>query len=86
MAGMPKQLIERAKDLLSWFESQRMSGRETAKQIQFAPIKELQLNLFELKDEHTLKLRQILSGIDVDRLTPVEALLKLQELKNALLN
>ena len=86
MAGMPKQLIERAKDLLSWFESQRMNGRETAKQIQFAPIKELQLNLFELKDEHTLKLRQILSGIDVDRLTPVEALLKLQELKNALLN
>jgi hypothetical protein len=42
--------------------------------------------LFELKDEHTLKLRQILSGIDVDRLTPVEALLKLQELKKALLN
>jgi hypothetical protein len=40
--------------------------------------------MFELKDADTLKIRNILAGVDIDRMTPVEALLKLQEIKQAL--
>ena len=42
--------------------------------------------MFELKDSDTLKIREVLAGVDVDRMTPVEALLKLQEIKLALLD
>jgi hypothetical protein len=40
--------------------------------------------MFELRDEDTLKIRRILAGCDIDRMTPVEALLKLQEIKREL--
>jgi cell division protein ZapA (FtsZ GTPase activity inhibitor) len=43
------------------------------------------MRLFELMDEDTLKLRKFFSEIDIDRLTPVEALLKLHELKQMLI-
>ena len=42
------------------------------------------MNLFELKDEDTAKIRLLMSGIEIDQITPVEALLKLQEIKRIL--
>ncbi|MEO0472731.1 MAG: DNA mismatch repair protein MutS, partial [Bacteroidota bacterium] len=84
MAGMPKDLVARAKQLLKHFEQNRVSDKAAAKAVKFSKKKEIQLNMFELKDPDTLKIRTILSGVDIDRMTPVEALLKLQEIKGAL--
>ena len=84
MAGMPRQIINRANELLLHFESAKMEQQEKATSVRFAERQTVQLNMFELKDEDTLKIRQILAGCDIDRMTPVEALLKLQEIKTAL--
>lgn len=86
MAGMPPTLVERAKQLLSHFEQNRINDKKAAgSAMTFSTNSSIQLNMFELKDEDTLKIRQILSGVDIDRMTPVEALLKLQEIKRNLL-
>ncbi|RMG65429.1 MAG: DNA mismatch repair protein MutS [Bacteroidetes bacterium] len=85
MAGMPGSLVKRARQLLSHFEQSRLSDQEAARSVRFSDRKTIQLNMFELKDQDTLKIREILSGVDIDRMTPVEALLKLQEIKQALL-
>jgi len=85
MAGMPISLVERAQELLAHFEQNKISDKETAQSVKFSNKQSFQLNMFELKDEDTLRIRQILSGVDIDRMTPVEALLKLQEIKKALL-
>lgn len=84
MAGMPPSLIQRARELLSHFEATRVGDQKTVKSLKFSGKQSFQLNMFELKDTDTLKIRQILSGVDIDRMTPVEALLKLQEIKRAL--
>lgn len=86
MAGMPKTIVKRAKELLVQFEQNRLRDQETAQNIKFAPKSDIQLNMFELKDTDTLKIRNILAECDIDRMTPVEALLKLQEVKRALLD
>lgn len=86
MAGMPKSIVKRSSELLSHFEQNKMHDNEVAKNIQFSAKQSIQLNMFELKDADTLKIREVLSGVDVDRMTPVEALLKLQEIKLALID
>ncbi len=84
MAGMPETLTGRARQLLSHFEQHRVSDKDAARQVRFSNRQSIQLNMFELKDSDTLKIRHILQGLDIDRMTPVEALLKLQEIKKAL--
>ncbi len=44
----------------------------------------MQLSIFDAHSETFAEIRKLLEGIDVNRLTPVEALLKLQEIKNML--
>ncbi|MEL6845320.1 MAG: hypothetical protein AAFP02_19105, partial [Bacteroidota bacterium] len=85
MAGMPKDLVKRAQSLLRHFEQNRVSDQKAAQSVKFSKKPTMQLNMFELKDADTLKIRQILAGVDVDRMTPIEALLKLQEIKQVLM-
>ena len=84
MAGMPDKIVDRARELLMHFEASRMDDEEAAKRVKFAEKQSVQLNMFELKDSDTLKIREALAGVDIDRMTPVEALLKLQEIKRLL--
>lgn len=84
MAGMPGTVTSRARELLTHFESRRMDQKEAVAGFKFSTRQEVQLNMFELRDEDTLAIRRILSGCDIDRMTPVEALLKLQEIKREL--
>ena len=84
MAGMPKSLVNRAEELLVHFEQSKVEDQEKAQSIRFTEEQKLQLNMFELKDTDTLRIREVLSGCDIDRMTPVEALMKLQEIKQAL--
>jgi DNA mismatch repair protein MutS len=84
MAGMPKRIVARANELLLHFEQNKVQDKEAARAVKFSTRQQVQLNMFELKDADTLRIREILAGVDVDRMTPVEALLKLQEIKLAL--
>lgn len=82
MAGMPPSLIERANKILAQLESSREQSKSEGISASIAPQKsQLQLSIF---DAHSLvfeEIRKTLSDIDINRLTPVEALLKLQEIK-----
>lgn len=69
MAGLPDVVIKRSKEILQNFEKREERARRKD---------EFQINLFEYKDE---ELRDIIDKIKVEEMTPLEALVKLQELK-----
>jgi DNA mismatch repair protein MutS len=83
MAGMPATLIKRANELLQELESSReKSGVENITQkLQTASAPKLQLSIFDEHSETFENIRKALTLVDINRLTPVEALLKLQEIK-----
>lgn len=87
MAGMPPSLIDRANDILKQLESKHVDEElgETVKKIASRQeTARMQLSIFDAHSETFDEIRQALEGIDINRLTPVEALLKLQEIKNKL--
>jgi DNA mismatch repair protein MutS len=92
MAGMPPALIERANDILKQLESkhvdeQGVGSRETGelnKKIKQLSLPQMQLSIFDAHSETFDEIRKLLNDIDINRLTPVEALLKLQEIKSRL--
>jgi len=84
MAGLPKVIIERSKDILSSLEGAR--GNDTQKQAEKIKAKKKsrdafsgQLTIFEFKDD---ELREKIKNIDINIITPIEALKLLNELKN----
>ena len=82
MAGMPPQLIDRANDVLKQLEAKQEGSVAINTKRIAAP--QLQLSIF---DEHSATfgtIRELLDNIDINRLTPVEALMKLNEIKNLL--
>ncbi len=88
MAGMPPELIKRANDMLAMLEASRDNASNQSQQISEV-IKEtqqprLQLNIFDTHSVTFEEIRKILSETDINQLTPVEALLKLQEIKSKL--
>jgi DNA mismatch repair protein MutS len=83
MAGMPPALLQRAEEILALLEEKHGSSGTTAhkvKNIQAAPT--FQLNIFEGLAEDLRRIQQTLDTTDINTLTPVEALLKLNELKS----
>ena len=87
MAGMPPSLIERANELLAHLESKHVN-EEIADSVKTILTKSgsnrMQLSIFDAHTETFEEIRKLLEGIDINRLTPVEALLKLQEIKSKL--
>lgn len=86
MAGMPPSLIDRANSILKQLE-QKHPGKETGSpghQLKHLSAPQLQLSIFDIHTETFQQMRQILENLDINRLTPVEALLKLNEIKGLL--
>lgn len=83
MAGMPVTLIQRANEILKQLEDQR-GGSDIKEQLKQMPVQKMQLNIFDIHSQTFEDIRKMLGGIDINRLTPVEALLKLQEIKQKL--
>jgi DNA mismatch repair protein MutS len=83
MAGMPGSLINRANEILKQLEDQRSSG-DIKEQLKQLPTQKMQLNIFDIHSQTFDEIRTMLEGMDINRLTPVEALLKLQEIKQRL--
>lgn len=83
MAGMPPSLIERANDILKQLETKHVD-EEISDAVKKIAAPKMQLSIFDAHSETFDEIRKILEGIDINRLTPVEALLKLQEIKGRL--
>ena len=85
MAGMPRSVVNRASDILKELE-QSIEKQELAKPIaDLADHREgLQLSIFQLDDPVLKQIRDELIEIDIDNLTPVEALNKLYNIKKLL--
>lgn len=82
MAGMPQSIVKRANDILKQLET------DNRKQGIAKPIKEIneqregyQLNFFQLDDPVLSQVRDEIHSLDVNNLTPMEALNKLNEIK-----
>ncbi|RNA64593.1 DNA mismatch repair protein MutS [Prosthecochloris sp. ZM_2] len=76
MAGMPGEVITRAREILAGMEGREV---ELPSRQASSPVQVSQISLFE-EEEH--KLKRALERIDIDRLRPVDALLELQKLKD----
>ena len=75
MAGMPKSLLIRSKEILNTLESSRSTSKINNKQDQY------QLSFIQLDDPIIDEIKMELRHIDIDNLTPIDALMKLHEIK-----
>ncbi len=83
MAGMPPSLLQRAEEILVQLEDKQVA-EHLGEQVKRLAAPQLQLSIFDAHTETFTTIRQLLKDLDINRLTPVEALLKLQEIKNLL--
>lgn len=82
MAGMPQPVLQRSKKMLKQLEKSH-SGDELTEKIKDINS-EMQLSFFNLDDPLLEELKADILDTDIDRLTPVEALMKLNEIKRKL--
>jgi DNA mismatch repair protein MutS len=80
MAGMPKKMLDRAHEVLKQLESSH-AGQQKGKSIQSEKTEDFQLSFFQLDDPVLENIKDELISIDINTLTPVEALMKLNEIK-----
>jgi DNA mismatch repair protein MutS len=80
LAGMPNRIVLRANEILHFLEKDKHKN-ERKKKLEEMP--KVQMSLFEL-DPRTKEVQEILSKIDINTLSPVEALLKLNEILSIL--
>ena len=80
MAGLPKFVTDRAKEILQNLESKELTPYEIKKEklSKLNKKDDMQFSLFEVKDD---SLRKEITDLEINKMTPMEALSKLDELK-----
>jgi len=78
MAGMPKQIIKKSEHILKKLENSRAKEDNKNK---ITEKEDIQLSFFQLDDPTLIQIRDEIIDIDINTLTPVEALMKLNEIK-----
>ncbi|WP_394344104.1 DNA mismatch repair protein MutS [Rufibacter hautae] len=83
MAGMPNSVVIRANEIMHHLEQEKIAHphqdpQETLKSL---PKQPYQLSMFELNDPQLVRIKEVFEKLDINTITPVEALLKLNELK-----
>ncbi len=91
MAGMPKSIVKRAGDILKQLETENRQdaiGAEKSKGLKGKPVRDIaasgegyQLSFFQLDDPVLSQVRDEIKNLDVNNLTPLEALNKLSEIR-----
>ena len=81
MAGMPKSVVERAKVIMKRLEKAHSSKEEVSNEEKLSPDDVMQLSFFQLDDPILERIRDEIQDLDINSLTPVEALMKLNEIK-----
>ena len=97
MAGMPKSIVKRADEILALLEKENRQGSISGKEKEItSELKKkkgasssstsdgIQLNFFQLDDPVLSQIRDEIINLDINNLTPVEALNKLNEIKKIL--
>lgn len=83
MAGVPSSILKRAQQLLLELEKKKQK-KEVRKKLNSAAEEQLQLSIFQLDDPVLEQIRDELISTEIDALTPVDALVKLSEIKKLL--
>jgi DNA mismatch repair protein MutS len=83
LAGMPPVVIKRANKILKQLEENH-AHKEVKDTLQAVSNEEMQLSFFQLDDPLLEDLREEILTTDIDTLTPIEALMKLNEIKRML--
>jgi DNA mismatch repair protein MutS len=78
MAGMPSEIIKISKNILKSLEKSHSENKD----IQIDESSEMQLTFFDIDNKNYEEFKDELESIDTDNITPMEALVKLSELKN----
>ncbi|MCT1529643.1 DNA mismatch repair protein MutS [Sphingobacterium daejeonense] len=86
LAGMPPTLINRAGEILKRLEQERTGGEKIKDSMRKMQKQAYQLQMFAIDDPVLEKIRDMLNNLDVNTLTPVEALMKLDEIQRLLKN
>jgi DNA mismatch repair protein MutS len=82
MAGMPNTLLKRAEEIMHLLEEKHGNKEATSQKVKKIPVlPNYQLNIFDGVTDDLRKVQEILENTDINTLTPVEALLRLNELK-----
>jgi DNA mismatch repair protein MutS len=89
LAGMPSQVLDRATSMLAQLEmshelTEKKGTKKAATKVKeavSADLGDMQLSFFQLNDPVLEQIREELVTIDINTLTPVEALMKLNEIK-----
>lgn len=83
MAGLPQSVVKRADDILKQLEDSKNKNDHLHKNVEhIAEVREgLQLSFFQLDDPVLTQIREEIAGLDINSLTPLEALNKLNEIK-----
>jgi DNA mismatch repair protein MutS len=81
MAGIPNQVILRSSEILASLEQNRTKSahRKTLAQTAAKPV--YQMNMFQTEDPITQEIKRTLLDLDLNSVSPIDALLKLQQLK-----
>jgi DNA mismatch repair protein MutS len=83
MAGMPRLIVDRANEILIELESKRVNTdiKDTMKGMQ---AKNFQMTMFDMSDPKLKGVAAAIDKLEINALTPIEALMKLHELKKML--
>ncbi len=91
LAGMPQSVVKRATEILKQLEQKSISNEanggkpaELKDTLQQMPTESMQLKIFESNDPLAEKIKESLSEIDLNGMTPIECMMKLNELKKML--
>ncbi|MBK1894685.1 DNA mismatch repair protein MutS [Chryseobacterium paridis] len=80
LAGMPAKVVNRANEILKTLEASRTQGT-SSESIKRVTDENMQLSFFQLDDPVLENIREELTKIDINTLTPIEALMKLNSIK-----
>ena len=86
MAGMPRKVIDRADALLSMLEKSHSHDNLDEAVKESKQVDNMQLSFIQLDDPLLLQIKDDILNTNIDTLTPVEALMKLNEIKKMLKN
>lgn len=81
LAGMPAKVVNRANEILKTLEASRTQGGSSSESIKRVTEENMQLSFFQLDDPVLENIREELTKIDINTLTPIEALMKLNAIK-----
>jgi DNA mismatch repair protein MutS len=84
LAGMPNEVLIRANEVLKHLEELRETDGDTSDQMKTMPESQFQMNLFNAEDPKTKKIIEELDSLEINTMSPLDALLKLSELKKTL--